>query len=161
MASGLTSVEAALAVLSAGWTQAGQGDVLCSLLAEAEKRRQRGHLCVSAPPARVGGCRLIPAMLRHLCYQHLNRRGGLKAVRAACSPAPLHSKWDQSWSEFPREVAAPRCGPCPVDLLAQVPGGQFSHGVAPAEAALFLPGHVSSHVGNADKRTGWTAGWVV
>ena len=47
-------------------------------------------------------------------------------VWAARSPALVHSRQDRSWSGFPREVASPCCGPCPVAWLAQVSGGQSS-----------------------------------
>lgn len=73
MASGLTSVAAVLEVLSAGWTQGGQGHMLSSPVSDAGKRRQHSHLCVSATPATVGGCRPIAAMLWHLCYQYLSQ----------------------------------------------------------------------------------------
>lgn len=73
MAFGLTSTEAVLAVPSAGWVQGGQGHVLGSPVSDAVKSREHMHPCVSAAPARVGGCRLIPAMLWHPCYQYLSQ----------------------------------------------------------------------------------------
>lgn len=56
---------AALAVPSAAGCRVGE-DACLARWSHAVKRRQQGHLCVSVPPAR-GGCRLIPAMLGHLC----------------------------------------------------------------------------------------------
>ena len=55
MASGLTSVEAVLAVPSAGWAQGGQGHVLGSPVSDAVKRRQHGHLDVVSPSSKGRG----------------------------------------------------------------------------------------------------------